>query len=425
MPIPLQYSQQLSRIDRIMGPQTAQVRWTTAGALILAFFVVAAILTVIVTIITGSPFHAVALTGIVLAVAMQSVRQARQRWSARVLNHLETAVRTHVDLAEYLMAAAEAESRPVRSRLRSISTSLADGIALPVAVAIAVPELRVEDLRLLGIGEATGELEIMLARIMQRRKTRASLFAPSRALVRLYIPFVIGSALLSTFFIGTFVIPKFQVIMRDFRVKPTGLAAFALSIPQLLTRNLGALLVGAALFAFALYWLLRDVVQIFLPRRRRTLPLVYGGRLAGFLLRDRMQADICWSLSASVRMGLPLATALEDLERSGLPKPIAKRIRIWHEGLLAGKSDVAAASDAGMPPLLCSVLRTGGEQLPESLSLLGDFFDTRHARRDALLRGMILPVVTLIMAGFTLLIALSVFLPILMMIEQLNHTWSK
>lgn len=422
---PIPYSQQLSRMDRIMGPQTVQVRWTTAGALILSFFVVAAVVAVIMLVICGSPFHAVALTGIVLAVAMQSVRQARQRWSARVLNHLDTAVRTHVNLAEYLMAAAEAESRPVEWRLRSISVALADGTPMPVAVATAVPELHVEDLRLLAIGENTGELETMLGRIQERRRARIGQRFSNASLVRLYVPFMIGSALMAAFFIGTFVMPKFQMILRDFRLKPVGLTAFALSIPQMMTHDMFVLLIGGALFLFALYWLLRDIVQIFLPRRWRALPLVHGGRLAGLLHKDGVQADICWSLAASVRMALPLITALEDLERSGLPKPVARRIQSWRQGLLDGKDSVHAAQDARMPPLLCSVLRIGGEQLPESLSLLGDFYDTRHARRDALLRGMILPLVTLVTAVFTLLIALSVFLPMLMMIDHLTHTWSK
>ena len=68
------------------------------------------------------------------------------------------------------------------------------------------------------------------------------------------------------------------------------------------------------------------------------------------------------------------------------------------------------------------MLRIGGPQLPDSLALVGDFCDTRHARYHALLRAIALPLITLMMAGLVLLVAFNWVLGLILLVAALPGT---
>ena len=82
-----------------------------------------------------------------------------------------------------------------------------------------------------------------------------------------------------------------------------------------------------------------------------------------------------------------------------------------------------AARAAGLPGLVVGMLETGvaaGGEVPEVLRFLSRYYRARFSRAMAVVRGAVVPATVLAFAAPVLWIALSLFVPMVAMVEKLT-----
>lgn len=367
------------------------------------------------------PYYALIIAAVIVFTALRMITGARQRADQRLLHHVEAATRLSVPLASYLAIAADSEPRRVARRLRNVAQTLSAGESLAVAIAAEAPELDHRALRLIRLGEATHRLPEMLTRL-QRNRSEARQSPSTSAFLAWYLPIAVVTLTVVISMILIFVIPKFETIMRDYKVPLPPSTRCLLQFSRWVSQDFGWIALLPVLFV-AMLWSNWNILRIlrprspgFHPRYRDTLldylPLIGKARY------DRAMADLCWGLAGACRDELPLSAAVHEL--MGLPMHTRHfaRLAAWHTALGQGLAPADAATTAGLPPLLASVFRTAGPNLADSLDVLGDFYDTRSHRLLVLLQSAAIPFFTLLLAGCVFFIMIALLSPLQLMIDH-------
>lgn len=400
------------------------LEWAFAS---IGIWVLIAGITLVFIILIRMPFYALLVAVLLVICCLQMLRTARIRRAGRVLWHVQSATHLAVPLSPYLRSAANSENRFLRRRLKSVADVLESGAPIAAALASAAPELDNRTISLILLGETTHRLPEMFARIQMQRAASAQ-SARTNSMLRWYVPIMICAVFLCAGLMVVFVIPKFERILRDFKVSMPAPTRIFLEFMRAIANGYGWVFLLLALIA-CVAWIGWDVMQILHPRgpsfftRRRDL-FVDRIPLLSRVRQDHALADVCWAISAGCRDNTPLSTILRELLTLPLHSAISVRLQRCYAAIEAGQSPADAAAAADLPPLLASILRTAGVRLPDALDVLGDYYDARSHRLLTLLRSAATPIATLFFAFIVLGIALAIFSPMQAMVEHLMAlTW--
>jgi type II secretory pathway component PulF len=144
--------------------------------------------------------------------------------------------------------------------------------------------------------------------------------------------------------------------------------------------------------------------------------LIPGGR--GYL-RDKGLADVCAVSADALEAGRPLQDALLEVSQVQLPPPVRARVNEWRHGVESGLPAEEAAQRARMPKLFVAMVKTGVAtgDLPAAMRFLSRYYRGRFSRAGEVVRGAFIPVLVLVMGVVVLGVALSLFMPLMDMIE--------
>jgi type II secretory pathway component PulF len=381
----------------------------------VAFLGALAIIAGILTGLSGSPFYAIIVAGPCVATILYMIRAASRRRAIRVVFHLESAMRLNAPIPHYLRVAAQNESAATGSRMRELATLLEHGQSIAVTVAGVCPELGRRQLQQIESGERSQRLVTMLQRITRPPRPEGSPYVSARAMAW-YFP-LLGVAIFGACtFILVFVMPKFQAILRDFKM-PTPPAMRLLLAAAL---NVGWIV--PLLIAAGLLWIGWSTMEVFWPT-----PADASGRLLdritarlpvlGSVARARGSADLCWYLAGAFRAGVPLPEAAALATNLGLEGGLTPLTARWSELMHGGASPADAARNAGLPDMITCVLKTPSEGLPQTFETLGQFYDARYSRLAALVDAALIPVAAMCAGALVLLIGMAILTPITALCE--------
>jgi type II secretory pathway component PulF len=134
--------------------------------------------------------------------------------------------------------------------------------------------------------------------------------------------------------------------------------------------------------------------------------------------RDRGLADLCDFISDAADAGRPIDQALRQASQTQANAVMRWRTADWGHAVEDGQPLHQAARAARMPTLVVGMLATvrNTDDLAEVFSFLGRYYEFRFSRRRELLRALYIPFVVALMGAVVLLIALSIFQPMIALI---------
>lgn len=422
---PLQYALSDPR-DRFRSRPISVLTWVgTTIAYLFAGMLLVALCTGVLMLMFGAGAPRLAIVGILLLAAVTAgcARSARRQRGFRILAYIEQAVRANLPLPQMIRAAAESERSVIRSRLQQLEYQLLDGASLSAALTHAVPEATDKAIALIHSAERSGNLAQTLHQIINEHRQLTPNRVFDSSFHRVYTLFVFAMVGLVTWMLMIFVMPKFQAIMRDFRI-PLPAAT------QLLLR--WGLSVTTVLGIMGLIALVSMLVQVgrdtFSPSLRITNPLkdlidlaIWPLPMLGRMQRDRGLADVCGMLAAATRVGRPIQLAIVESAQPHLNSVLRGRLLNWAERINAGEPLDAAARAAWLPGLLAGTLATArsSANLPAAFEFLARYYGGQFSRTWTIIRNSILPAIALLMGLLVLGIALSLFMPIISLIEAI------
>ena len=370
-------------------------------------------------LVFAGSFGFAVLPGVLLVLTVALVlRSIRRRRGLAVLGYLDQAMRMNQPLPESLSAAADGEVRWLRRRLYSVRDALVGGVPVGTALEVCVPEIPQVTARTIGAAEKLGVVAPILRSIVQREQVRRESIGDQWILMRFYPVAVLGTGIMIVWMLCTFVTPKFDRIFRDFRVSSgpwlKGLVYF------------GDYVLPAALVVLGcviwLYVALR-LWEIFLPHRRRSAWQGPVDWLAWYVppARGYTQAACLASamqmLASGVAAGFRLPDAVLQALQVRQNEVFSGRLEEWHRAMLAGESMADAARRARLPKLVVGMLNCPGASLADTLRFLSLHYSDRFSRCASVLRGAVVPGLTLLFGCGVLVVAMGLFDPIVRLIK--------
>ncbi len=258
-------------------------------------------------------------------------------------------------------------------------------------------------------GERSGNLTEVLDRYVNfqkvaltlRKKLIGSLIYPCVLLVLVFALLI---------FMFTVVIPQFAKLYDQLGSKLPALTVDLLNFGKWMQHNilwlaLGALIVGAAFYRFAITERGRD----FIDGVRVKMP-VFGKNWLKYQV-----ALFARTLSTLLTGGLPLVPSLETASRSISSRRVSKAVEASITTVSEGKSLADSLTKTGVFPDLAAEMIAVGEQtgaLPQMLNSVSEFFEEDVANALAAALALIEPAILVLMGVVVVFILVSLYLPI-------------
>jgi len=258
------------------------------------------------------------------------------------------------------------------------------------------------------IGETTGQLDIIfdqLARYMERdRRTRSQIKSALR-----YPSFVIIAISIAVAIINLFVIPTFASVFEKFGAE--------LPLPTLILMNVSSftvnywpalLIVLIVIFFGTRHYVNTDEGRYRWDKQKLKLPL------AGEIIYRATLARFTRLFSMSIKAGVPLITALTVVAKALDNSYVEERLLGMQTGIERGESITRTAAATGLFDGLVMQMMAVGEETGSIDTLLAEvasFYEAEVENDIDKLSARIEPILTVVIAGIVLVLALGVFLP--------------
>jgi type IV pilus assembly protein PilC len=270
--------------------------------------------------------------------------------------------------------------------------------------------------------EASGTLVDVLERLVRYRERRQRF--TRRIQSALVYPVVVLIACIAViFFIGAFVLPEFQKIFARLDAEvpdfTKGFIAFVDAIVSWWFVLIVILVVAALVLLYR--WLASNRVRrMKIDRIKLMIPYVGPS-----ILRKSAIVDMTRTMSLLLNSGLSMMATL-DLTRNAIRnQAVANVIQDVRDSVEQGKGmeGPLRENEALIPPVVVDMLVTGEEsgQLPRICGEIAERYEEEVDVHINTLAEMLPPALALLMGIFVLILALSVFVPLISMLDQLQQ----
>lgn len=262
---------------------------------------------------------------------------------------------------------------------------------------------------LVEVGEVTGRLDEMLARIAGYREKIAEL---QRKFVQAltYPSLVVGVALLAVGFIMVYVIPTFAEIFRDFNAELPWSTRQVFRISRFIQRH-------AILWMFGLPVLVAGMR--FLHKHPRFRNGIDGGYLhlplVGAWIRKHHISQFCYTLGMLLESGISLLDSLDIAARSSNNSHIRREILKMRQYVSAGEQMSASLAASRIFPLMVTRMLAVGEEtaaLPAMLIRIAELYDRELDSTVETLASVVEPLVILLLGLIIGMVLMSIYLPL-------------
>lgn len=293
----------------------------------------------------------------------------------------------------------------LRRVFASIGNSLENGISLPEAFAPYEHIFGGLSLVLLQSGSKSGKLahtlKLLVAQLQAQEKNKKAI---KKALF--YPSIVLASTLGCFVFILKFVLPSFSEIFTQSSLPLS--TRILLFLSDFLTHHSLSLGVGILLFVCALFVWTRS-------KRGRGEDLLLSLPYVGKILKSAYLQRYCLCLQMLLDSGVPLLQAHTIAQGSFSSSKIYKALTRTQESLQNGKSLSASIKESHLFGSLDLALLEVAQQsggVEEILGVISKQYEENMQERIEKLIALLEPLLTFLLGGFILLLALGVFIPI-------------
>ncbi len=295
-----------------------------------------------------------------------------------------------------------------RNTLEDIADRLESGLELSMAMRHHPKVFNNLFVSIVSVGEGSGSLESAFKQLSEYLERDQETIKNIKAALR-YPSFVLIALAIAIMVINVKVIPAFANMFAQFGADlplPTrilvGVSDFFVAFwPYLLFVTLGAF------YGFRHYIKTEKGARVW---GRKKLGLI----VIGDIIERASMARYARSFSVMLRAGLPINQAL-DLCARAIDNPwLGDKIREIRAGVERGEGLFQTHMTSGMfTPLVLQMIAVGEEsgQVDQLLSEVAEFYEREVDYDTKRLSDRIEPIMVIIMAGFVLILALGIFLP--------------
>ena len=299
-------------------------------------------------------------------------------------------------------------NRTLAQTLQQVTTSLESGHTLSDALSQHPGVFSVFYISLVRVGETAGKLpEIFkqLAVYLDRdMATRGKIKSALR-----YPTFVISAIAIALAVISIWVIPAFSNLFKSFGAElplPTRIL-MAISDFMVATWPLLLILLATAIYGTRLY-VKTEAGRYRWDKLKLRLPL------AGSVIYKASLARFSHLFAMAMNSGVPLITALTVVARALNNSYLEERILGMRGGIEHGKLLSLTAANSGIfDPLVLQMLTVGEESgtISELLAEVADYYEREVDYATDRLSAAIEPILTVVIGGLVLVMAMGIFLP--------------
>ncbi len=332
---------------------------------------------------------------------------------ANSTRQLATLLSSGLPLMEALSVLVEQEeAQALKSALSSVRDSVREGASLAEALKANPKAFSTLYVNMVSAGEASGTLEITLARLadfLDEQVRFRGRFAAALAYPALMT--VIGVGVL--FFLFSFVLPRVVGMFQDMKQQLPFMTIALLWVVRIISSAWWAILI---VLAGAVYYLRRyfstPAGKAWLDNRLLRLPVF------GSLIRMIAVSRFTRTLGTLLNSGVPTLTAF-DIVRSVVGNTVlAEAIQKARENVREGESIAEPLRRSGLfPPVVVQMVSVGEKsgELEKMLLKIADSFDRTVETRITALMSLLEPVIILAMGLIVGFIVIAIMLPILQM----------
>lgn len=322
---------------------------------------------------------------------------------------LQAMFRAGLPILDALDTLIQQTSRPrLKATLVEVTRNIEEGESISAALARhpgVFSPLYVNSIR---AGEASGAMDEMLERLSALLEHEYEFRNAVKSAIR--YPIMVIIAIIGAFFVFTyFVIPKFAAVFGRFGKELPLPTRILLGISFVVTNYWWALLGAAALAIMGFVWWTRTRSgRLAWDRFKLDLPVV------GPLVQKASMASFAHMFGTMFKAGLPVLQNLDIVSISIQNAAISREIGRMTESIEKGSSISEPIRQSKIfPPLVYAMLAIGERSgtMEHMMYTVAAYYDTevRYMLRN--LAQLIEPVLTVVVAGMVLFMALSLFLP--------------
>jgi len=326
---------------------------------------------------------------------------------------LATMMKAGVPLVQSFDIVAEGlDNESMRTLVYDIKNEVAAGGGL--ATALSKHPLYFDELfcSLVGSGENSGTLEIMLDRVATYKEKTEALKAKIKKAMTYPIAVVVV-AIVVTGILLVKVVPQFAETFRSFGSDLPGFTLFVLAISDFMQEWWFIFLAGI----FALGWAYSEAHRRSQEFRDRVDALSLKLPIIGGIVHDSVIARFSRTLSTTFAAGVPLVEALESTAGAAGNALYARAIRQIRDDVTSGTSLYQAIRATGIFPTMLLQMTSIGEESGSLDDMLGKVADQYEAQVDnavdslsSLMEPLIMSILGVLVGGLMIAMYLPIFM---------------
>jgi general secretion pathway protein F len=323
---------------------------------------------------------------------------------------LSTLVGASLPLVQCLAAVTEqTDNDRLKTVLAEVRESVNQGMALADALAHYPRVFSDLFVNMIGAGEQSGALEVVLQRLADFTENQTDL--KNKVLYAMLYPVVIlvimGIVIMVMF---TYVIPKIALLLKQAKQNLPLLTQVMIGISGLVRSYwwLFAILIIGIVFLVR-YYVRTPAGRIFYDRSILRVPII------GKITRNIAISRFCKTLSTLLMSGIPLLKALNIVEKVVSNQVLAQAIHQAGTNITEGAAIAEPLRQSGVfPPFVIQMIASGEQsgELEFMLQKASEAFDRDVENAINGLTTLIEPIMIMILAGMAVLVILSIILPI-------------
>jgi type IV pilus assembly protein PilC len=280
--------------------------------------------------------------------------------------------------------------------------------------------------KMVAAGEVGGVLDIILQRLAEFMEKAESLKRKIRAAM-IYPIAVVVIAVLIVAFIMVFIIPKFEEIFKDFGVALPALTRVLINVSRWMAGNgVGQVVPGWVFVIFSplIFWILFKLARKSPPGRAALDTLVFWMPLFGNLIRKTVTARFTRTLGTLISAGVPILEAILITRDTSGNYVFEKALTGVHDSIREGESFAGPLREAKVCDAIVVNMIDVGEETGDMDVMLLKVADNYDEEVDVAVSGLIKliePLLIVFLGGAVGTIVVSMFLPLVAMIESLQQ----
>lgn len=310
------------------------------------------------------------------------------------------------------MVAGQAKNKEQQRMLEKVAEDVAGGYSLAQSFENNCPSLPATFTETIRAGEQAGTLEVCFDRLHayydKFSKTRAKIISSLT-----YPALVLAVAVIVFFIVMLVAVPMFTATFKELGTDLPAITRGMIAFSDFMSKYWWVIVGGIALWFFVRL-MLRKTEQGRLKQDERK---IYRSPLRRIFMMSAA-SQFAQTMSTMLTAGLPIVNSLDVTSNVISNYAVARGVRSVRQGVEQGRSMADCMSEKQCFPMMLSEMTGVGERsgnLEETLTVVGDYFDNEVSITTDRLLSLLEPAITIGLAVITVILLLSVYLPLFSM----------